>query len=76
MIFATVPNAHALRVNRRTMYIPYIAHDTLYVLFIRKVMLSLARAKSRSLELKSLCIEILIRLLARGYDAITRAYNV
>ena len=25
---------------------------------------------------KSLCTEILIRLLARGYDAITRVYNV
>ena len=27
------------------------------------------------LQSKSLCTEILIRILARGYDAIMRAYN-
>ena len=39
----TMPKVHALRVNN--MYIPYIARDTR-----RKVMLSLAQEKSRSLE--------------------------
>ena len=45
--FATLPKAHALRVNRRTYRIYGVTYN---VLFIHKVLLSLIRAKSRSLE--------------------------